>query len=136
MGDGRPSLWRVVLDAFRRRPDGAADARHEAHQDYARFQAEMRAGGYVEWASTSPTGRDVVQCRRFEWPRMEIMRPADVHPEMNVAGLYWRDAGSVVDVEGSANPVIENIRSIKIPDFLRRQTNGAAEPPAAEGDAP
>jgi hypothetical protein len=88
----------------------------------------MRAGGYVEWASTRPTA-DVVECRRLEWPHTAIVTPAYCPATMNVAGLYWRDVGGVVDVEGRTNPVIENIPYIKIPDFLRRQSNGAAEPP-------
>jgi hypothetical protein len=80
----------------------AAGGGNTQAEDHARFQAEMRAGGYVEWASTPPVGRDVVECRRAEWARMEIIRPADTSPAMNVAGLYWRDVGGVVDVESSA----------------------------------
>jgi hypothetical protein len=101
-------LWPSLLRRFLRRPDVAMDtdayrwAEDERARDYFRFRAEMSAGGYVEWASTPPTGQDVVQCRRMEWPRMEIIRPAHTSPWMNVSGLYWRDVGGVVDVESSA----------------------------------
>ena len=105
MGDGRPSLWRVWLDAFRRQRGDTAlvsESRREVAEDRARFDAEMRAGGYREWAHSPPTGRDVVECRRMEWRGVEITHPVSAHPTVNVAGLWWRDVGGVVDVDGIA----------------------------------
>jgi hypothetical protein len=81
-------------------PNAEFEAR-EAEEDSARFHAEMRAGGYWEWLHVRPTA-DVIECRRLEWRGTEIIRPAECSPFMNVAGLYWRDVGGVVDVEASA----------------------------------
>ena len=95
----RRSLWRVMLDAFRRRrPLDAAAAALD------RFQEQMAAGGYVEWASVAPPRTDdPVECRRFEWTRAQFIRPARVHPADNVAGLYWRSHGPTIDAMAVAD---------------------------------
>jgi hypothetical protein len=76
----------------------------EAEDDRTRFHAQMRAGGYRHWLDTPPVGRDVVECQREEWSRGPwrgpwVIRPAECDPLMNVADLWWRDVGGVVDVE-------------------------------------
>ena len=83
------------LGAFRRRRP-----LDEAAGEYNRFQDQMTAGGYVEWASVPPPRTDdPVECRRFEWPRAQFIRPAQTHPAMNVAGLYWRSHGPTIEGE-------------------------------------
>jgi hypothetical protein len=80
----------------------------EADDDRTRFHAQMRAGGYREWIASPPVGRDVVECQREEWSRGSwrgawVIRPAECDPLMNVADLWWRDVGGVVDVDGEAS---------------------------------
>ena len=88
------TYWR---GAFRRSRDADRD---RAWTDRLAFLDQMEAGGYVEWASVPPPRTDdPVECRRFEWPHTEFIRPAQTHPAMNVAGLYWRSHGPTIEAQ-------------------------------------
>jgi hypothetical protein len=41
-------------------------------------------------AGASPYQYALVEAWRREWQCVEVLRLADMHPGMNVAGLYWR----------------------------------------------
>jgi hypothetical protein len=46
--------------------------------------------GWRHWGDTHPSPSAVVEAWRREWQCVEVLRLADMHPAMNVAGLYWR----------------------------------------------
>jgi len=46
-----------------------------------------------EWMCSSPPRGVLIQMDRPEWEKPWIAYCEDVHPEMNVAGLYWRLTG-------------------------------------------
>jgi hypothetical protein len=62
------------------------------------FQDEMRRQGWLRWEYHPPPRDAAVQAHRFEWDCPSFFLVADVSPLMNVANLYWRLAGPVIDV--------------------------------------
>jgi hypothetical protein len=56
-------------------------------------QTGSPGGGWRYWcdmAWPSPYQHALVEAWRHEWQSVEVLRLADMHPAMNVAGLYWR----------------------------------------------
>lgn len=54
--------------------------------------------GWQSWMfrpTAGPQPLDYVELElwREEWPETRLVRPEEMPPEMNVAGLYWRPAG-------------------------------------------
>lgn len=59
-------------------------------------QTHPPGDGWRDWLysslvpSQSPYAHHMVEVWRRSWQRVDVLRPADMHPAMNVAGLYWR----------------------------------------------
>lgn len=60
------------------------------------FEKLLADGGWRSWSifhsSTDPRGHEAVELLRREWSAPYVFRMADVHPGMNIHGLYWRPA--------------------------------------------
>ena len=67
---------------------------------FERFFADMRDGGWHPWIYDHPRSNDPVEVIRYEWwpDGVMVWRPLEIRPETNVAGLYWRPLGNVIDV--------------------------------------
>jgi hypothetical protein len=53
----------------------------------------MVRAGWRQWTASPPYGQhSVVEAKRREWPMIAILTIADMAPEMNVAGLWWKPA--------------------------------------------
>lgn len=102
---------RTLLTQLRRRwfcaETTAERVTREANEDYERFVAEIRVGGWSEWMDCRPT-HGPVEVRRFEWPETRIFEDVKLHPLMNVAGLYWR-YNTRMTIDGVAEPVMLTI---------------------------
>jgi hypothetical protein len=47
--------------------------------------------GWRHWGDVHPSPlTTTVEAWRREWQSVEVLRLADMHPAMNVMGLYWR----------------------------------------------
>jgi len=69
------------------------------------FWDEMRDGGWVEWMYTAPT-YDLVEITRREWSEPRLVKPSQIDPLTNVAGLYWRPLNDIIDITPSREPLM------------------------------
>jgi len=46
--------------------------------------------GWRDWMHQPPYGIPMVEAWRRSWQRVEVLQPDNLHPAMNVAGLWWR----------------------------------------------
>lgn len=86
----------------------------EANERYAAecraFRELIEAEQYIPWLGCMPPQDTFVMVRSMGM-KPEIIKPSDLHPYVNLAGLYWRPLGSVT-IEGVASPAAEDSRLI------------------------
>lgn len=63
------------------------------------------AYGNTPLSADSPYAHDWAQIMRPEWDMPKLLRPRDMHPLMNVAGLYWRPLDDRVMVDAGTGTV-------------------------------
>lgn len=68
----------------------------------SRWEAEMVRAGWRMWRYEPPraSSDEIVEVKRRGWPMISIWRVADVGPEVNVAGLWWKPASGPVAEAG------------------------------------
>lgn len=47
--------------------------------------------GWHDWCYSSPYAHDRVEAMRHDWAEPKTLSPRELHPMMNVSGLYWRE---------------------------------------------
>lgn len=52
----------------------------------------LRQLGYSDWIVIHPPQDEPVEAMRAEWDSPSLIVPREMNPEMNVWGLYWRQA--------------------------------------------
>jgi hypothetical protein len=55
--------------------------------------------GWHNWIGDGPPPRKLIRLWREEWETPKVCYPEDIHPEMNVCGLWWQLTGIAKESE-------------------------------------
>lgn len=59
------------------------------------FAERMIAMGYKLWTYDPPRDTQEIEICAYRFEKPSVIRKSDLHPEWNIAGVWWRPVGSM-----------------------------------------